>query len=66
MLLWLFLIYEARLRNVTSVKVTNKAMVDWGIDRRTKYRALKRLEAVGLIRVERCGKSSPVVTLLQA
>jgi hypothetical protein len=63
MLLWLFLTYEARLRNVNNVKVTNQALARWGIDRRAKYHALRRLEAAGLVVVERRGKSSPVVTI---
>jgi DNA-binding transcriptional ArsR family regulator len=66
MLVWLFLVYQARLKDITSVDVTNQALAALGVDRQTKYRALKSLEAAGLISVERRGKRSPHVTLLHA
>ena len=66
MLVWLFLVYQARLEGGTSVRLTNQALSVWGVDRQTKYRALRSLEVAGLISVERRGKRSPQVTLLHA
>jgi hypothetical protein len=63
MLLWLFLVYEMRLRSTDHVKVTNGAVAPLRIDRSAKHHALKRLEAAGLITVERKGKQSPIVRL---
>jgi hypothetical protein len=63
LLVWLFLIHQARLRNVRSVKVTNRALAEWGVDRFTKYRMLEKLEVAGLIEVEQSPGSNPTVTL---
>jgi hypothetical protein len=59
LLVWLFLIHQARLRNVRSVKVTNRALAEWGVE----YRMLEKLEAAGLIEVEQSPGSNPTVTL---
>ena len=41
-----------------TVQVSNLALAKWGVQRRLKYKALDRLEAVGLIKVLRSGRSS--------
>jgi hypothetical protein len=53
LLVWLFLLYLARVQNTESVTVTNQELAKWGIDRHVKRRTLERLEAAGRIRVER-------------
>jgi hypothetical protein len=42
--------------------LTNTAMAKMGIDRHAKYRALVKLEALGLIKVERRPGKSPLIT----
>ena len=49
-----------------TVKLSNVAMEDVGVDRFAKRRALKALEEAGLISVERGQGRSPIVTLLNA
>jgi hypothetical protein len=49
--------------NKEPVKVSNVAMKERGIDRRRKWEALGELEVLGLIRVQRRFKRSPLVTL---
>jgi hypothetical protein len=39
-------------------------MSRWGIDRQSKARALKGLERLGLVRIERRGRASPRITLI--
>jgi DNA-binding transcriptional ArsR family regulator len=63
MLVWLYVLRERRMKGSKPVAVTNAGLAAWGVDRRTKYRTLEKLENAGLIRVERRGKSSPLVSL---
>jgi DNA-binding transcriptional ArsR family regulator len=58
LMLWLFLAYETKRRRVDTVQVSNLALAEWGLERRLKYKALDRLEAAGLIKVLRSGRSS--------
>jgi hypothetical protein len=44
--------------------VPNSLLGGRGVDRRTKYRALARLEKAGLITVKRRGRKTPVVILV--
>ncbi len=46
------------------VKLPNRNLKDVGIGHQSKMKALVALEKAGFIRVERSGKSSPLVTLL--
>ena len=52
------------LRKVDTFTVSNLMLQDWGIQPDAKWRALRKLERAGLIKVERRGKRSPEVTLL--
>jgi DNA-binding transcriptional ArsR family regulator len=52
------------LRKSVSFAVSNLTMEPWGISADAKTRALVKLERAGLIRVQRRGKRSPVVTLI--
>jgi phage terminase large subunit GpA-like protein len=49
-----------RLNSLTS-PLSNVALEDWGLTRLQKCRALRRLETLGLVEVERQGKASPRV-----
>ena len=52
-------------RKENPISLSNTALSDWGIRRRTKYRALAALESAGLIRVKRQPHKNPLVTLLE-
>jgi hypothetical protein len=54
------------LRKADTFIVSNLMVQDWGIQPDAKSRALRALEKAGLIRIERCGKRSPRVTLVVA
>jgi hypothetical protein len=45
-------------------KLANGVLEIYGVSRGQKWRALKELEALGLIRVEHCERKSPRVTVL--
>ena len=52
------------LRKADTFVVSNLMVRDWGIEPDAKRRALRKLEKIGLIRIERRGKRSPQVTLV--
>jgi DNA-binding transcriptional ArsR family regulator len=52
------------LRQTNTFIVSNLMMRGWGIKPDAKSRALRALEKAGLIRIERRGKRSPLVTLV--
>jgi hypothetical protein len=52
-----------RLRSAT-IKVTNRALASYKMDRHTKLETLRRLERAGLISVEWRQRKSPLVTIL--
>ncbi len=52
------------LRRSNRFTVSNLMLQEWGIQPDAKARALRKLEKAGLIRVERRGKHSPLVTLI--
>lgn len=56
--------YAAGLIGSASVPLSNLASLRFGIDRSSKYRALRVLEGAGLIRVERKLGRSPQVTIV--
>jgi hypothetical protein len=51
------------LRTANAIIVSNLMLRDWGILPDAKWRALRKLEAAGLIRIERRGKRSPQVMI---
>jgi DNA-binding transcriptional ArsR family regulator len=61
-----FLWYLKGLKRSDSFIVSNLMLQEWGVRPDAKRRALRALERAGLIRVERQGKRSPRVTLLQS
>jgi hypothetical protein len=54
------------LRKADTFIVSNLMLRDWGILPDAKWRALRKLEVAGLIRIERRGKRSPQVTLVRS
>jgi hypothetical protein len=63
-LVWLYIHYRVWADKRRAVEIANRTLKDWGVDRRAKYKALRSLEAAGLIALERQGRHSPRVTLL--
>lgn len=63
---WVFILHRWRITEPEPVAVTNAALSGWGVSRWTKYRAIEKLAAAGLIEVEAGGKASPRVRLLTA
>jgi hypothetical protein len=59
-LLW----YLSRCKKRMTFTLTNRFLSKYGIDRKTKGRALATLERAGLISVERRERRNPVVTML--
>jgi DNA-binding transcriptional ArsR family regulator len=63
-IVWLWLLDRAWFRNSRTVAVPNAELTALGVERRAKTRALQRLAAAGLIRVEWRARKSPIATLL--
>ena|SRR5215210_1880940 len=64
LVVWLYLMFETKLRGNNTLAVSNLALQKWGVTARAKREALSRLEKAGLITVQRAGKRSPTVTVL--
>ena len=65
-LVWAYIHYKVWQEKQNTVGVSNAALRDWGVERHTKYAALRLLEEAGLIKVERPNCRSLRVTLLAA
>jgi DNA-binding GntR family transcriptional regulator len=61
-LIWL--VHLAWKSESTTVCLSNAALASYGVSRETKRRALAKLEAAGLIKVERRPGRATIVTLL--
>jgi hypothetical protein len=61
---WLWLEHQVRKSQCRTVAVPNGALVNLGVSRKVKNMALRRLEAAGLIAIERRPRKTPKVTLL--
>ena len=61
---WAWLQYEAWRNRSATVNVANGELEHYGINRERKRRALLDLEAAGLVRVERSGRSAVTVILI--
>jgi DNA-binding transcriptional ArsR family regulator len=53
-----------KLRQADTFTVSNLMLQEWGVQPDAKSRALRALEKAGLIRVERRGKRSPLVSIV--
>jgi hypothetical protein len=60
----LFLIYEHWRGGGRPIRLSNVMLAGDGVDRRSKWRALRELESFGLVRVERRARKSPLIALL--
>lgn len=54
----------AGMKKARTVVVTNVEVARWGLNRYAKRRALNALAGAELITIERSGKRSPLVTIL--
>lgn len=61
---WLYINYRVWADGESTIPLPNQTLTDMGVSRKVKWRALQHLEQAGLIRVERRGRKSPLVTLL--
>jgi DNA-binding transcriptional ArsR family regulator len=62
---WIYRQWRMRKRGVDSIKVGNIALGKLGVSPDAKTSALSRLEAAGLIRVQRQPRKSPRITVLE-
>jgi hypothetical protein len=62
-MVWIWLIYRAWQTKSATIAVPNGALTKLGVSRETKRRALKELEAAGLIAVNQQTRKTPLVTL---
>ena len=56
--------FQHGLTRKNPVRLSNMVVVPWGVSRYAKYRALGKLEATGLVRVENKGNQSPEVEIV--
>jgi hypothetical protein len=61
---WIWLVYRAWQVKSTTVAVPSGPLARLGVPRETKRRALKELEAGGLITISQQNRKTPLVTLL--
>ena len=52
-MVWVWLVHQARKTGKRTVAVPNRVLAKYGVSREVKRRALRQLEAAGLITVER-------------
>ena len=64
LLVGLALWHLKKLRQADTFTVSNLMLQEWGVEPDAKSRALRALERAGLIRVERRGKRSPLVSVV--
>ncbi len=63
-MVWLWLLHRVWKGRTKTVVMANVKLKTWGVTRLQKYRALRELEAAGLVTVDWRLRKSPVVTLL--
>ena len=63
-MVWAWLIHRAWKRQSRSITVPNAELAKFGVKPDAKARALRQLEAVGLIEIDRRPRKTPLVTLL--
>jgi hypothetical protein len=61
---WAYLLQQARMKGKEAIPVPNLALSRLGVSRFAKGRALERLEATGLVRMDRRPGRSPRATVL--
>jgi hypothetical protein len=60
----LYLLFQHWKTEGQAIRLSNVAAVRAGVSRGQKWRALRELERLGLIRVEQSGRRSPLITIL--
>ena len=63
-MVWVAIVYRVWAEKKNTVVLSTQMLIEFGVGRMTKYRALKRLEAARLIRVKWRAKKNPIVTVL--
>jgi hypothetical protein len=63
-MVYLWLVHQARKTGKNTVAVPNGALGKYGVSREIKRRALKELEACGVISIRQQPKKTPLATLL--
>jgi hypothetical protein len=63
-LVWLELLYATWQSRNNSVVLSNGRLARAGVSRNAKYRALRELEAAGLVQMERRGRGASRVTII--
>jgi hypothetical protein len=63
LLVWLYIHHRVWADKRNTVTIGNQTLSSWGVTRRVKYAALRKLEAAGLISVEWRENRNPLVTL---
>jgi hypothetical protein len=63
-IVWLYIHYRVWADDRPTVPLPNQTLAELGVSRNVKWRTVCLLEQAGLIRVERRGRKSPLVTLL--
>ncbi len=65
--LYLAIIHRTNLRSANNIKLTSDYLIDWGIDRSAKRRALNALVGAGLVRVvDRLPGRNDTVALIES
>jgi hypothetical protein len=64
-IVWVLVLQKWRMENFAEISLTNVRLEQFGVDRFAKYRALRRLEKLGLIRVDRADYRNPLVTVVR-
>jgi hypothetical protein len=62
-LVWIWLVWQARMTGRRAVAMSNEALIPYGISHKIKARVLRRLEKAGLITVQRRVGKAPLVQL---
>ena len=62
-MVWAYIHHRVWADKSNTVLVGNKTLSAWGVAREEKYKALRKLEAAGLISVEWRERKSPLVTV---
>jgi hypothetical protein len=63
LLVWLYIHHRIWADKATTVAVGNKTLGEWGVSRKMKYTALRRLEDAGLVSISWRKRLSPLVTI---
>jgi hypothetical protein len=63
-MVWVWLVHQARKTGKNTISIPNGALAKYGVDRKTKYLALRQYAAAGLIAIEWRPRKTPVATLL--